>query len=131
MGADDCVARPFSVRELVSRIDAVARRSGPATAPGPAHTLRIGALAIDRPARRVAWHNAELRLTRKEFDLLTMLAENAGTVCVRERILAEVWDENWYGSSRTLDVHIGSLRRKLGRECPIETVRGVGFRLSS
>lgn len=131
LGADDCVAKPFSMAEVVTRIDAVARRCRPAPVErnGAAHWLRIGALAVNARARRVVLDGAELYLTKKEFDLLRLLAENAGGVCARAEIIERVWDENWFGSTRTLDVHIGSLRRKLGAKCRIETVRGVGFRL--
>jgi two-component system, OmpR family, response regulator RegX3 len=131
LGADDCVVKPFSVTEVVTRIDAVARRCGPTLARhGVTRGLHVGALALDVRARRAMLDGAELHLTRKEFDLLRLLAENAGAVCLREEIIKRVWDENWFGSTRTLDVHVGTLRRKLGRRCRIETVRGVGFRLS-
>lgn len=133
LGADDCVAKPFSVTEVVTRIDAVARRCGPVPAQrgGTQRWLRIGALAVNARARRVVLDGAELYLTKKEFDLLKLLADNAGGVCSRAEIIEQVWDENWFGSTRTLDVHIGSLRRKLGGKCRIETVRGVGFRLGN
>ena len=133
LGADDCVARPFSVTEVATRVDAVARRCGsaPAARIGGQQWMRIGALAVNVRARRVILDGAELNLTRKEFDLLQLLAENAGAVCARDEIIRRVWDENWFGSTRTLDVHIGSLRRKLGEKGRIETVRGVGFRLGN
>jgi DNA-binding response OmpR family regulator len=136
LGADDYVVKPFSGREVASRIRAVLRRTGaaamPAAASGP---LRIGALEIDVAARRTFLGGAELDLSRKEFDLLVALARRAGTVVTREDLMAEVWDENWFGSTKTLDVHIGWLRRKLADDptAPrwLHTVRGVGFRFAA
>ncbi|MEV7192654.1 winged helix-turn-helix domain-containing protein [Streptomyces sp. NPDC093510] len=92
--------------------------------------LRAGPLRLDERTRKVHLHDGEVRVTRKEFDLLAMLLEEPGTVLRREEIMARVWDENWFGSTRTLDVHVGSLRGKLGSPHWIETVRGVGYRLS-
>jgi len=86
---------------------------------------------VDRRARRVELSGREVPLTPKEFDVLALLAEDPGAVFRRETILDEVWDENWYGSTRTLDVHVAALRRKLGDRTWIETVRGVGFRLGA
>lgn len=128
LGADDCLSKPFSTREVLARVEVVARRCGPG--PGnclPRQCIRVGKLAIDVGARSLELEGAPVHLTRKEFDLLMMLAENAGQVCVRDHIIERVWDEHWYGPTRTLDVHIGSLRRKLGNTCRIDTVRGVGF----
>ncbi len=133
VGADDYVVKPYGFRELVARIEAVMRRvrhvSGPEGQPSP-DRLRVGPLRIDRRERRVLLGEVEIRLTRKEFDLLALLASDPGAVFGREEILRAVWDENWYGSSRTLDVHVASLRHKLGTPSWIETVRGVGFRLN-
>jgi DNA-binding response OmpR family regulator len=91
--------------------------------------LGLGPLVIDRRTRRVSVSGTELDLTQKEFDLLALLAEDPEAVCPRMRILEEVWDPHWYGPTKTLDVHIATLRKKLGHPEWIETVRGVGFRL--
>jgi two-component system response regulator RegX3 len=132
LGADDYVVKPFSAREVASRIRAVLRRSGPTGARAPERDLGFGALRIDVAARRVFIADVEVELSRKEFDLLVVLARQAGVVVTREKLMEDVWDTNWFGSTKTLDVHIGSLRRKLGDqpEAPrwVQTVRGVGFR---
>ncbi|HEY5389227.1 MAG TPA: response regulator transcription factor [Solirubrobacteraceae bacterium] len=131
MGADDYVVKPFAVGEVISRIRAVLRRTrvAPATA---AAAMELGDLRLDPGSRRVWRAGDELALTRKEFDLLERLAREAGRVVSRETLMSDVWDENWFGSTKTLDVHIAGLRRKLGEEPSrpryIETVRGVGFR---
>jgi DNA-binding response OmpR family regulator len=132
LGADDYVTKPFSGVEVVSRIRALLRRSRKGAAASE-DVRRIGELSVDFDARRVSIREQELALSRKEFDLLAVLVRNAGRVVRREDLMAEVWDENWFGSTRTLDVHIGWLRRKLGDDGHpprlIQTVRGVGFRL--
>ena len=126
LGADDYVVKPFGFRELVARIRAVQRRVG---VPTPARRLqRIGALEIDRDGRRVHVHDEEVDLTPKEFDLLAFLAETPGVVRTREDIIAQVWDEHWWGPTKTLDVHVASLRRKLAGLDAITTLRGVGYR---
>ncbi|MFJ3671291.1 response regulator transcription factor [Streptomyces sp. NPDC090106] len=110
------------------------RRPAPQEAAGePAgvqERLSAGPLWLDARTRRVVLDDEEIHVTRKEFDLLTMLLEEPGAVMQREDIMARVWDENWFGSTRTLDVHVGSLRGKLGSTRWIETVRGVGYRLT-
>jgi DNA-binding response OmpR family regulator len=126
IGADDYVVKPFGIRELVARIRAVARRSVPSPEP---QAQQIGALTVDRRTRRVSIDGVEVPLAPKEFDLLALLAEDPGAVLTRHDILADVWDPHWYGPTRTLDVHVASLRKKLGDPGWIETVRGVGFRL--
>jgi DNA-binding response OmpR family regulator len=133
MGADDYVVKPFSGAEVISRIRAVLRRSRP-DAKSPAEAIELGDLRIDPASRTTLLSGEEVALTRKEFDLLAELAAHAGHVVTREDLMARVWDVNWFGSTKTLDVHIGALRRKLGDDpaAPrfIETVRGVGFRLA-
>jgi two-component system, OmpR family, response regulator RegX3 len=132
MGADDYVVKPFSGAEVVSRIRAVLRRSGPASR--SEEPMLIGDIEVDPGARTASLGGEPLRLTRKEFDLLAELGRNAGKVVSREDLMSRVWDVNWFGSTKTLDVHIGALRRKLGDDpaapLHIETVRGVGFRLA-
>ncbi len=129
LGADDYVVKPFGLRELVARIRAVMRRARGAGEPqGP---LRVGALEVDVRAHRATLAGKELPLTAKEFDLLALLAREAGAVVPRTRILEEVWQTTWYGSSKTVDVHVASLRKKLGDPGWIETVRGIGHRLQT
>ncbi len=136
LGADDYVVKPFSAREVISRIRAVLRRSAPrdgaATDEKP---IRIGELELDPAARTAKLAGEDLDLSRKEFDLLAELMRNAGRVVKREDLMSKVWDVNWFGSTKTLDVHIGWLRRKLGDDPAnplyIETVRGVGFRFAA
>jgi DNA-binding response OmpR family regulator len=127
LGADDYIVKPFGFRELVARIRVVARRRPAQFAPSGA--TEIGDLVVDRRTRRVTVDGDEVALTPKEFDLLAFLAEDAGAVCTRQQVLEEVWDPHWYGPTKTLDVHVASLRKKLGDARWIETVRGVGFRL--
>jgi two-component system, OmpR family, response regulator RegX3 len=127
LGADDYVVKPFGLRELIARIRAVTRR-GRMTARADGAT-RIGELEVDPRSRRVRVGGREVDLTPKEFDLLAFLARDPGAVVSRPRLLDEVWETSWYGSSKTIDVHVAALRRKLGDAGWIETVRGVGFRL--
>jgi DNA-binding response OmpR family regulator len=130
LGADDYVVKPFGLRELVARIRAVARRAVPRGEGGKSDSgARSSGLAVDRRTRRVTLDASEIALTPKEFDLLALLARDPGAVCSRQHILDEVWDPHWYGPTKTLDVHVASLRRKLGDPSWIETVRGVGYRL--
>ena len=133
LGADDYVVKPFGFRELVARIRAVRRRTerpDPAQAEG-SRVQQIGVLQIDRRARRVIVDTDELALTPKEFDLLARLADDAGVVVRRDQLIEEVWDEHWWGPTKTLDVHIASLRKKLGDPTWIVTVRSVGYRLEA
>jgi two-component system response regulator RegX3 len=130
LGADDYVVKPFAAAEVIARIRAVLRRSQHQAATA---RYAAGDVTVDVAARRSWVAGIELSLTRKEFDLLVRLARSAGEVVTREDLMSDVWDENWFGSTKTLDVHMAALRRKLGEEpaAPrrIHTVRGVGFRL--
>jgi two-component system, OmpR family, alkaline phosphatase synthesis response regulator PhoP len=127
MGADDYVTKPFSMRELVARINAALRRSEAAETDQPA--FDNGSLRIDPSTYRVTYQERDVRMTRKEFALLSELARNEGRVLTREVLLDKVWGALYYGDSRTLDVHIRRLRQKLGDPSVIETVTGIGYRL--
>jgi two-component system response regulator RegX3 len=133
LGADDYVSKPFGIREVVARMRAVLRRTSygrPEPADDAGQLSPIGGrLSIDRRARRVILDGAELTLPPREYDLLAFLSEEPGALFTREQIMEAVWDVNWFGSTKTLDVHVGALRRKLADAAAIETVRGVGFRL--
>ena len=128
LGADDYVVKPFGFRELLARIRAVLRRTsgGPPTAQTDAR-IDAGLLQIDTRTRNVTYDGRPVALTPKEHDLLVYLARDPDVVHTREQIIENVWDDNWWGSTKTLDVHVASLRKKLAPET-IETVRGVGFR---
>jgi DNA-binding response OmpR family regulator len=131
LGADDYVVKPFSSAELIARMRAILRRTEePADAPrGP---VQVGELEVDERSRRATLRGRELELTLKEFDLLARLVRDAGSVVRRDDLMTDVWDENWFGSMKTLDVHVSTLRRKLeddpARPRYLHTVRGVGFR---
>ncbi len=130
VGADDYMSKPFGLAELLARTRALLRRSG-GQAVETAAPAEPG-LRIDTHARRVWVDDREVALTTKEFDVLALLAEDRGAVVTRERLMDEVWDSNWYGSTKTLDVTVGRLRQKLedsGAPARVVTVRGVGFRV--
>ncbi|MGW6568190.1 response regulator transcription factor [Streptomyces sp. NPDC054975] len=132
LGADDYVVKPYDTGELLARIHAVSRRTvagDEAGAAGEDTALRLGSVVIELPTRRVSVDGAPVPLTRKEFDLLALLAQRPGVVFRREQIISEVWRTNWEGTGRTLEVHVASLRSKLAMPALIETVRGVGYRL--
>ncbi|MER8089289.1 response regulator transcription factor [Streptomyces sp. NPDC058316] len=131
LGADDYVVKPYDTGELLARIHAVSRRkpAGEDTVPTPVAALRLGHVRIELPTRRVSVDGCEVQLTRKEFDLLALLAQRPGVVFRREQIISEVWRTSWEGTGRTLEVHVASLRSKLRLPALIETVRGVGYRL--
>lgn len=137
VGADDYIAKPFALAELLARLRALLRRSaGPLATAAPAADAEgaasVTALTVDADARRVFAGGREISLSTKEFDLLEHLDRNRGAVATRERLMDEVWDENWFGSTKTLDVTIARLRQKLedaGADVRITTIRGVGFRL--
>ncbi|HEY1280318.1 MAG TPA: response regulator transcription factor [Acidimicrobiales bacterium] len=129
-GAVDYVTKPFRLAELLARVRAHLRQSPPSTG-----RLSVADIEVDVAARRV-WRGAEeLDLRPKEFDLLVLLASNAGKVVTRARLMTDVWDEHWYGSTKTLDVHISAVRRKIAGPGPgavtIATIRGVGYRLEA
>ncbi len=127
LGADDYLVKPFGFRELVARIRAVMRRVPDAG--GGEGVQELGPLVLDRRSRKVFVEGAEVVLSPKEYDLLALLADDPGAVVNRQTILEEVWDPHWYGPTKTVDVHVASLRRKLGNPEWIETVRKVGLRL--
>jgi len=143
LGADDYVVKPYDTMELLARIHAVSRRTLPSDSgagagtgagggeggEGPQPPLRLGPVTIELPTRQVSVDGATISLTRKEFDLLALLAQRPGVVFRREQIISEVWRTSWEGTGRTLEVHIASLRSKLHMPALIETVRGVGYRL--
>jgi DNA-binding response OmpR family regulator len=128
-GADDYIIKPVALDELMARIEAVLRRA-PAAARGDAR-VTLGELAIDLDARTVHVAGDPVALTPKEFDLLTALARAPGVTIDRQRLLVEVWQSDYPGLRRTLDVHVATLRSKLGRPDLVETVRGVGYRLAA
>ncbi|KPC63368.1 response regulator transcription factor [Streptomyces chattanoogensis] len=138
LGADDYVVKPYDTGELLARIHAVSRRNTTTPTGGgeqqteesaPDEALHLGAVTVELPTRQVSVDGAAVPLTRKEFDLLALLAQRPGVVFRREQIISEVWRTSWEGTGRTLEVHIASLRAKLRMPALIETVRGVGYRL--
>ena len=132
MGADDYITKPFNPRELVARIRAVLRRSDTGQGNGDApddRVITLGDLQIALGGREVTVAETSVALTPKEFDLLVLLVENRGIVLTREQLLERVWGYTFLGDSRTIDVHIRQLRRKLGDACQIETVWGTGYKV--
>ncbi len=126
LGADDYVVKPYSVRELSARIRAISRRRRSEPDAGGATRVRV-----DRNRHEVYVDDVLVALTLKEFELLAVLAEDPGRVVTRQELFSRVWDPVWIGSGKSLDVHIATLRRKLGTADLIETVRGVGYRLAA
>ncbi len=128
LGADDYLVKPFGMRELSARIKAVTRRGNIGTSE-KSELQKIKDLKIDHRSQKIFLGEKEVTLTAKEFELLVFLAQDPGAVFRREDILKNVWDMNWYGSTKTLDAHVASIRKKLKDPNWIESVRGVGFRL--
>jgi DNA-binding response OmpR family regulator len=125
-GADDYVGKPFRVAELLARVRAQLRR---ASGPEP-DVLSAGGILVDLPSRRVTVDGSEAALTPKEYDLLLMLMRRVGTVVGRDELMREVWQTEWLGATKTLDMHVSTLRKKLGDAgSNVTTVRGVGFRM--
>ena len=130
MGADDYVVKPFGMRELVARIRAVTRRTSSTPEPesGSEPVRELFGLSVDTRTQRVELNGEEIHLTPKEFELVVYLSADPGAVYRRQDILHDVWQTNWYGTSKTLDAHIAAIRKKFGAASWIESVRGVGFR---
>ncbi|MEY9876846.1 DNA-binding response OmpR family regulator [Streptacidiphilus sp. MAP12-33] len=140
IGADDYIVKPYDMGELLARIHAVARRDA-AARPVPATAQATGedpqgllgrafGLVLDQASRRATVHGEDVALTRKEYELLALLAQSPGVVFRREQIISEVWRSSWDGTARSLEVHVASLRRKIGLPGLIETVRGIGYKLA-
>ncbi len=129
LGADDYVVKPFAVRELVARIHAVLRRTQPAAQGSPLQ--EIGALSVDRRSRVVSVGGAPIACTPKEYGIVEFLARDPGVVITRQELVDSVWGPNWFGSTKMVDVHVASLRKKLGPRVRLETLRGVGFSLDA
>ncbi len=132
-GADDYLVKPYDVGELVARIHAVHRRRRVPAAADGAHgggTVEVRDVHVDLDRHQVTVDGEHVALTRKEFQVLAMLARADGAVCTRNQIVAEVWGRTWPGANRTLDVHVATLRTKLGRPELVQTVRGVGYRFA-
>ena len=128
LGADDYVTKPFSPREISARVKAILRRSsGPP--PDRPSVMDAGGVQVDLARREARVDGRPVALATREFDLLAFLAENRGLALSRQQLLDGVWGQDWYGDHRTVDVHVGQLRKKLGDALPLTTVWGVGYRL--
>ena len=131
IGADDYVVKPFGLRELIARINAVMRRVGDGPGDDEADELVAGDLSVSMRTRRVALGDGEVHLTPREFAILAMLMQDPGAVVSRDDLLRRLWGTTWAVQTKAIDVHVSSLRRKLGDPAWVETVRGVGFRLGA
>jgi two-component system response regulator RegX3 len=131
IGADDYVVKPFGLRELVARINAVMRRLGDGATADEVDELAAGPLVVSMRTRRVTLQGNEVHLTPREFDILAMLMRDPGAVVSRDDLLRRLWGTTWAVQTKAIDVHVSSLRRKLGDPAWVETVRGVGFRLGA
>lgn len=129
LGADDYVTKPFSPRELVARVRAVLRRSGGTVEPGSEATMSVGLVSVDLRRREARRSGEPVELTPREFDLLAYLLRHAGAALSRRQLLDGAWGPDWVGDERTVDVHVRQLRRKLGDDLPLQTVRNIGYRL--
>lgn len=128
LGADDYLAKPFGMMEMVSRVKSVLRR----TAPKAATVLKCGSIVLSAEKHSVSVDGNEIVLTLKEYDLLHLFLKNQGLVLTRDQLLEKIWGQDFFGETRTVDVHIGTLRTKLGKAGnQIETVRGVGYRMEA
>ncbi|MGH3438054.1 MAG: response regulator transcription factor [Sciscionella sp.] len=128
-GADDYLVKPYDIGELLARVQAVTRRRGDGVGAGHAPAVHVDDVEVDLDRHEVRVAGEPVGLSRKEFQVLALVVRAGGAVCTRERIISEVWGRSWPGASRTLDVHVATLRTKLGRPELLHTVRGVGYRL--
>jgi DNA-binding response OmpR family regulator len=130
-GADDYVVKPFSPRELVARVKAILRRAGSANGSLGDSVLRAGEIELRRDAREVTLSGVPVEVTNREFDLLAALLDHPNVALARDRLLELVWGGEYPGGTRTVDVHVAQLRRKLGDASPIKTVHGVGYKIAA
>jgi DNA-binding response OmpR family regulator len=130
-GADDYLVKPYDINELVARVHTVYRRRRQSAPAGSEEVVEFEDVVVDLHKHAVTVAGRQVNLTRKEFQVLALLATSGGAVCTRSRIVAEVWGRTWAGANRTLDVHVATLRTKLGRPELVQTVRGVGYRLGA